>query len=115
MQQIAVRAVQLEGVEADARRVAAANFSTRDLISSRVSACGGSLPSPSGIAEGATVCQPPSLTEIGLLPSKGAFFDPRRPACAICNAYFACPYLRQCASTRASAASFASLYRPEQP
>ncbi len=80
----------------------------RILISVRVSARGTSSPSPMGIAEGATGCQPPSSGRSDFLASQGAAVDALRPAWASWIASFACPCARQNATMGRSAASFAS-------
>ena len=85
MKQIAVGAVELDAVEAEALRAPGRRTKPALMRSSPAlsSACGGFSPGAKAMAEGATVCQPPGASGgICLPPSHGTLHDAFRPACA---------------------------------
>ena len=112
VQQIAVRHVQLDGVEAEPHRphgrlANAATTRSRPLASSASGTC---HPSANGKAEGATVGQGSSPRGSGLPPWNGAWQEALRPAWAswIAKHVPGAATRRAGSSTRASAASLAS-------
>ena len=116
MQQVAVRGVDLERVEAEALGTLRRRARNRRGSSARPaasSAAGGSSPSLCGTADGATARQlPGSPSGICFPPSQGARLEALRPAWASCIASLIGEWARTASRTRASAASLASLYRP---
>ena len=84
MQQVAVRRVQLDRLDADARRApgGSAKSCTSRAMPSASSASGGASCAACGSADGATVGQPPSCGAINWPPCHGAWLDALRPACA---------------------------------
>ncbi len=118
MQQIAVRAMQFERVDAEPLGALAPPPRThRECAPSRRhrARSGAASPSLCGTADGATVCQPPSASGICWPPSHGVWLDPLRPACASCIATAALECLRTEARIGFSAASVASFHSPRQP
>ena len=118
VQQIAVRAMQFERVEAEPlgafrgarqthRGCARAPPHRARAAALRLGLC--------GTADGPSVCQPPSESGINWPPSHGVWLDALRPACASCiaTAIFEC--LRTEATIGFSAASVASFHSPRQP
>jgi hypothetical protein len=111
MQEIAVRAVQFERV--DAEPIGALRRRDEGVASSNAS--GANSPALCGSAEGPSVGQPPSASGICWPPSQGRWLEPLRPACASCIAIFVFEYLRTAARIGRSAASVASSHRPRHP
>ena len=118
VQQIAVRAMQFERVEAEPRGafggaregIADAGEPRRIERQRRQFAFG-----LCGNADGASVCQPPSASGICWPPSHGVWLDPLRPACASCIATAILECLRTEAMIGFSAASVASFHSPRHP
>ena len=116
VQQVAVRGVDLDAVEAEPRGAPRRGARSRRGSSAcrrRRAPRARSSPSTCGTADGATACQPPgSPSGICAPPSHGARLDALRPAWASWIA----SGIGECARTRGeharSAASLASLYRP---
>ena len=118
MQQIAVRAVQFEAV--DAKPLGALGRRRESVADARQAPAhpapaAARSPSLCGTAEGPSACQPPSDSGINWPPSHGVWLDALRPAWASCivTAIFEC--LRTEAMIGLSAASVASFHRPRHP
>ena len=112
MQQVAVRRVDLETVEAEAggARAVAAKSARIFFRPAASRATGGSSCGECGRAEGATARQLPGWpSETWAPPSQGARLDALRPACASCMPNLIGELARTAPSTRASAASLSSL------
>ena len=111
VQQVAVRHVQLDGVEADAHRPLGRGHEgvadALDIVA--VIARGVAQPGENGSADGAMICHgsgapAPRASRL----TQGTLTDPLRPAWAIWTPILAVPMRLQCATTRASASSQAS-------